>query len=88
MSTSSITQQALKWNPQAKSKRGRPKHSMRRDLITDIEEVRYSWREIERWPRIGDVGGGSGVQLERDREMAQDRRRWRTVVGGLCPGRV
>jgi len=41
---------------------------MRRDLITDIEEVGYSWGEIEK--------------------MAQDRRRWRTVVGGLCPGRV
>jgi len=30
---------------------------MRRDLIRDIEEVGYIWGEIERWPRIGDVGG-------------------------------
>ena len=36
--------------------------------LTDIEEVGYSWGEIER--------------------MAQDSRRWRTVVGSLCPGRV
>jgi len=45
--TSSITRQALTWNPKGKRKRGRPKTSMRRDLITDIEEVRYSWGEIE-----------------------------------------
>ena len=30
----------LTWNPKGKRKRGRPKKSMRRDLITDIEEVR------------------------------------------------
>ena len=36
--------------------------------LTDIEEVGYSWGEIER--------------------MVQDSRRWRTVVDGLCPGRV
>ena len=46
--TSELTRQALTWNPQGKRKRGRPKKSTRRDLITDIEEVGYSWGEIER----------------------------------------
>ena len=66
--TSSITRQALKRNPQGMRKRGRPKHSMRCELITNIEEVGYNWGEIER--------------------MAQDRRRWRIVAGGICTGRV
>ncbi len=66
--TSSITRQALTWNPQGKRKTGRPKNSWRRDLTADMKEIGYSWGEVE--------------------QMAQDKRRWRAVVGSLCPGRV
>ena len=41
---------------------------MRRDLITDIEEVGVQLGRDRGWPRIGDVGVGSGIQLGRDRE--------------------
>ncbi len=44
----SITRQALKWNPQGKRKRGRPKNTWRRDLEADTTRMGYTWSEIER----------------------------------------
>ncbi|KAK7113054.1 uncharacterized protein [Littorina saxatilis] len=48
--TSSITRQALTWNPQGKRKRGRPRNSWRRDTCTEAELKRQgnSWTEAER----------------------------------------
>ena len=63
----SITRQALKWNPQGKRKRGRPKNTWRRDLEADTTKMGYTWNQIER--------------------MAQDRKLWRSLVGGPYPSR-
>ena len=43
-----ITRQALKWNPQGKRKRGRPKNTWRRDLDTDAKKMGYTWGQLER----------------------------------------
>ena len=43
-----ITRQALKWNPQGKRKRGRPRNTWRRDLEADTEKMGYSWTQLER----------------------------------------
>ena len=43
-----ITRQALKWNPQGKRKKGRPRSTWRRDLDVDIKKMGYSWKELER----------------------------------------
>ena len=44
----SITRQALTWNPQGKRKRGRPRNSWRRDLEADTREMGYTWSGIKR----------------------------------------
>ena len=44
----SITRQALRWNPQGKRKRGRPKNTWRRDLETDIKQCGLTWKELEK----------------------------------------
>ena len=62
--TNNITRQSLKWNPQGKRKRGRPRNTWRRDLDKDMKKMGKIWSDIEK--------------------DAQDRRKWRTVVGGLC----
>ena len=46
--TSNITRQALKWNPQGKRKRGRPRNTWRRDLEADTKKTGYSWGHLER----------------------------------------
>ena len=43
--TSSITKQAISWNPQGKRKRERPRNCWRHNLIADIGEVGYSCEE-------------------------------------------
>jgi len=43
---STITRQALTWNPQGK--RGRPRNTWRKGLLTDTKRRGYSWRELER----------------------------------------
>jgi hypothetical protein len=60
-----ITRQALRWNPQGKRKRGRPRNTWRRDLDADGKKLGYTWGQLER--------------------MAQDRAKWRNIVGDLCP---
>ncbi|KAK7103284.1 hypothetical protein V1264_018214 [Littorina saxatilis] len=45
---SSITRQALKWNPQGKRKRGRPRNSWRRDTEAEINRQGKTWSQIER----------------------------------------
>ncbi|XP_028649227.2 LOW QUALITY PROTEIN: uncharacterized protein LOC114645554 [Erpetoichthys calabaricus] len=44
----SITRQALRWNPQGKRKRGRPRNTWRRDLEADITRMGYTWSQLER----------------------------------------
>jgi hypothetical protein len=34
-----ITKQALEWNPQGKRKRGRPKNSWHRGIISELEAI-------------------------------------------------
>lgn len=43
-----ITRQALRWNPQGKRKRGRPKNTWRRELDTDMKRMGTTWKEMER----------------------------------------
>jgi hypothetical protein len=45
---SSITRQALTWNPQGKRKRGRPRNTWRRELETDSKATGHSWGQLER----------------------------------------
>ena len=46
--TTNTTRQALKWNPQGKRKRGRPRNSWRRDLEDDIKRMGRTWGQLER----------------------------------------
>ena len=45
---STITRQALTWNPQGRRRRGRPKNTWRRDLEADCREMGYNWSQVER----------------------------------------
>ena len=45
---SSITRQALSWNPQGKRKRGRPRNTWRRDLEADSKKMGHTWNQLER----------------------------------------
>lgn len=45
---SSITRQALTWNPQGKRKRGRPRNSWRRDLDAEAKSMGHTWGQLER----------------------------------------
>ena len=43
-----ITKQALEWNPQGKRKRGRPKNSWRRGIISELQAINTTWGEAQR----------------------------------------
>ncbi len=43
-----ITRQALTWNPQGKRKRGRPKNTWRRDSEAELKRLGTSWGVAER----------------------------------------
>ena len=45
---SNITRQALKWNPQGKRKRGRPRNTWRRELEADIKRIGHEWKIPEK----------------------------------------
>ena len=45
---SSITLQALTWNPQGKRKRGRPRHRWRRDTEAQLKQQRTFWSGMAR----------------------------------------
>ena len=45
---SNTTRQALKWNPQGKRKRGRPRNTWRRDLDADMRKMGKTWVQLER----------------------------------------
>ena len=60
-----VTRQSLRWNPQGKRKRGRPRSTWERDLEADLRQMGHSWPEVEK--------------------IAQDRDRWRALLGGLYP---
>ena len=63
----SVTHQALTWNPQGKRKRGRPKNSWRRDTEEEMRRLATSWGDLKK--------------------KAQRRVQWRSIIGGLCPGK-
>jgi hypothetical protein len=42
------TKQALEWNLQGKRKRGRPKNSWRRGIISELQAINTTWREAKR----------------------------------------
>jgi hypothetical protein len=46
--TNNITKQALEWNPQGKRKRGRPKNSWRRGIISELQAINTTWGEAKR----------------------------------------
>ena len=43
-----VTRQALRWNPQGKRKKGRPRNTWRRDLEADMTGSGLSWGLIKR----------------------------------------
>src|ERR1700729_2445791 len=44
---SSITRQALSWNPQGKRKQGRPKNTRRLETMKVLNCIGLTWKEIE-----------------------------------------
>ena len=44
---SNTTRQSLKWNPQGKRKRGRPRNTWRRDLEADAKKMGHTWGQLE-----------------------------------------
>ena len=44
----SITRQALKWNPQGKRSRGRPRNTWRRDTESELKEQGHNWNSAEK----------------------------------------
>ena len=44
----SITRQALKWNPQDKRSRGRPRNTWRRDTESELKEQGHNWNSAEK----------------------------------------
>ena len=44
---SNTTRQSLKWNPQGKRKRGRPRNTWRRDLEADARNMGHTWGQLE-----------------------------------------
>ena len=52
---SSITRQALTWNPQGRRRRGRPRNTWRRDLEEDTKKIGYTWGQLERLALDRDV---------------------------------
>ena len=47
MPTSNITKVALKWTPQGKRPRGRPKTTWRRTVESELQEMGITWGEAE-----------------------------------------
>ena len=43
-----ITRQALRWNPQGKRKRGRPRSTWRRNLEAETTKMGYTWSQVEK----------------------------------------
>ena len=42
-----IARQALTWNPQGNRKRGRPRLTWRREIMTLLRDKGYTWKEAE-----------------------------------------
>jgi hypothetical protein len=42
-----VTKQALDWNPQGQRRRGRPKHTWRRGLNTELQKIGMTWNETK-----------------------------------------
>ena len=43
-----ITKQVLEWNPQGKRKRGRPKYSWHRGIISELQAINTTWGGAKR----------------------------------------
>ena len=54
----SITRQTLKWNPQGKRSRGRPRNTWRRDTESELKEQGHNWNSAE---KIELDGGSSSM---------------------------
>jgi len=57
---SSITKQALSWNPQGERKRGRRRNTWRCDLEADMTKNGYTWGDLEQLAQDRD---GWGVMI-------------------------
>ena len=47
MDSKCITKAALRWTPQGKRPRGRPKTTWRRTVETELKELKLTWGEVE-----------------------------------------
>ena len=45
--TKNVTRHALRWNPQGKRSRGRPRNSWRRTVDDEVGKAGYTWRKLE-----------------------------------------
>ncbi|CAH8466653.1 unnamed protein product [Schistosoma haematobium] len=43
-----VTRQALTWNPEGQRKRGRPKNTLRREMVIDMRKMNKNWMELEK----------------------------------------
>ncbi|CAH8465462.1 unnamed protein product [Schistosoma haematobium] len=43
-----VTRQALTWNPEGQRKRGRPKNTLRREMVIDMIKMNKNWMELEK----------------------------------------
>ena len=43
----STTRHVLRWNPQGKRSRGRPRNTWRRDLEADVKKTGHTWHQLE-----------------------------------------
>ncbi len=59
MPEDSITKTALRWTPQGKRKRGRPKTTWRRTIQAELQELGLTWGEAER--KAKDRQGWRGI---------------------------
>ena len=52
-----MTKVAIRWTPEVKRKRGRPKTTWRRTIENEIKERRYTWDTIEKNTATEKSGG-------------------------------
>ena len=46
-SDNDITKEALEWNPQGKRKRGRPRNTWRRSVLSEAKRIGKTWNELK-----------------------------------------
>ena len=82
----SITRQAITWNPQGKRKRGWPRNTWRRDMDTELKKTGYTWSEITtmtqsrtQWRAREQTGhsGEPGSKQDTVESQGANRTQWR-----------